>query len=88
MTTYRNGDAILNLQDPVEWSNTNSGAHAAVMNDPALAFEFGYLYNSFAVNDFRQLCTVGWHVPTDEEWKTLESFLGVPFLELDITGLR
>ena len=88
VTNYRNGDEVQNLQDPVEWSNTNSGAYVAVLNDNALAAEFGYLYNGMAVTDSRHLCPVGWHVATDEEWKTMESFLGVPFLELDMTGIR
>ena len=88
VTNYRNGDEVQNLQDPVEWSNTNSGAYVAVLNDNALAAEFGYLYNGMAVTDSRSLCPVGWHVATDEEWKTMESFLGVPFLELDLTGIR
>ena len=29
---------------------------------------FGYLYNWYAVNDPRNLCPDGWHVPTDAEW--------------------
>ena len=86
VTNYRNGDEVQNLQDPVEWSNTNSGAYVAVLNDNALAAEFGYLYNGMAVTDSRSLCPVGWHVATDEEWKTMESFLGIPFLELGLDG--
>ncbi len=88
VSTYRNGDELENLQDPVEWSNTNSGAYVAVMNDNAFAAEFGYLYNSYSLTDPRQLCPVGWHIPTDEEWMTMESFLGVPFLELSNNGIR
>jgi uncharacterized protein (TIGR02145 family) len=53
---------------------------------------YGKLYNSYAVmgitvaEDFRptaaqiaarkQLAPIGWHVPTDNEWSTLETFLG------------
>jgi uncharacterized protein (TIGR02145 family) len=36
---------------------------------------FGYLYNWYAVNDPRKLCPAGWHVPTDAEWTTLETYL-------------
>ena len=38
---------------------------------------YGRLYNWYAVNDVRSLCTSGWSVPTDEEWKTMEMALGM-----------
>jgi uncharacterized protein (TIGR02145 family) len=34
------------------------------------------LYNWYAVADSRNLCPVGWHVPSNAEWTTLEDFLG------------
>jgi uncharacterized protein (TIGR02145 family) len=37
---------------------------------------YGKLYNHYAVMDTRGLCPTGWHVPTDGEWTTLETFLG------------
>ena len=36
----------------------------------------GRLYNWYAVNDARELCPTGWHVPTDGEWTTLSDSLG------------
>jgi uncharacterized protein (TIGR02145 family) len=33
------------------------------------------LYNWYATNT-GNLCPTGWHVPTDEEWSTLTTFLG------------
>ena len=36
---------------------------------------YGALYNWFAVNN-GYLCPTGWHVPTDEEWTTLTTYLG------------
>jgi uncharacterized protein (TIGR02145 family) len=36
---------------------------------------FGALYNWHAVNTGK-LCPTGWHVPDNEEWKSLETFLG------------
>lgn len=35
---------------------------------------YGALYNWWAVNTGK-LCPAGWHVPTDEEWTTLTTFL-------------
>lgn len=34
------------------------------------------------------ICPVGWHIPTDEEWKELEVFLGMSQLDADNWGLR
>ena len=38
--------------------------------------EFGLLYNWYAVNDQRELCPVGWHVPTDDEWTEMTQTIG------------
>ena len=35
----------------------------------------GYLYNWYAVDDLRGLAPKGWHVPSQEEFEELESFL-------------
>ena len=34
------------------------------------------------------ICPTGWHLPTDDEWKTLEMFLGMSQSEADQTGWR
>ena len=44
---------------------------------------FGVLYNAYAVTDQRGVCPEGWHVPSDEEWKTLELELGMSAEEVD-----
>lgn len=36
---------------------------------------YGALYNWFAVNSGK-LCPSGWHVPSDDEWTTMSTFLG------------
>jgi len=87
-TQYRNGEGINNTQDPVEWSSTNEGAYVAYENDEAIAQVSGYLYNYYAVQDNREVCPLGWHVPTDEEWKELELFLGMPATEVNNSGWR
>jgi uncharacterized protein (TIGR02145 family) len=35
----------------------------------------GALYNWYAVSE-GHLCPAGWHVPGDEEWTTIEQFIG------------
>jgi uncharacterized protein (TIGR02145 family) len=36
----------------------------------------------------RGLCPSGWHVPSDEEWKTMEVFAGMSQAQADSTGYR
>ena len=72
---YRNGDPIPTGLTNAEWSTTTSGAYAIYNNDDANNTTYGKLYNWYAVADSRQLCPTGWHVPSDAEWKTLETYL-------------
>jgi uncharacterized protein (TIGR02145 family) len=73
---YRNGDAIPTNLDDAAWENTTSGAWAYYNNDASYACPYGKLYNWYACVDDRELCPVGWHVPTDAEWTILTSYLG------------
>ena len=44
--------------------------------NPEGALEFyGRLYNWHAVNDVRELCPSGWHVPSSTEWLSLEEYV-------------
>ncbi|MCK5644564.1 MAG: hypothetical protein KAJ19_27450, partial [Gammaproteobacteria bacterium] len=46
---------------------------------------YGALYNwPAAIND----CPAGWHLPSDDEWKELEMFLGMSQSEADATDFR
>ena len=38
--------------------------------------KYGLLYNWYAATDSRNICPIGWHVPTDIEWGTLATYLG------------
>jgi uncharacterized protein (TIGR02145 family) len=76
VVTYRNGDIIPQVTDPTVWANLTTGAWCYYNNDPANGAIYGKLYNWYAVNDARGLAPQGWHIPTDEEWSTLSTFLG------------
>jgi uncharacterized protein (TIGR02145 family) len=52
-----------------------TGISGAVPSGQDYVSTYGYLYNWFAVNDAKGLCPSGWHVPTDAEWTTLETYL-------------
>ena len=46
---------------------------------------YGYLYTWEAAT---KSCPDGWHLPTDDEWKELEIFIGMSQEEADESGLR
>lgn len=80
VTTYRNGDPIPQVTDPVQWSNLTSGAWAYVNGDPATNGTYGKIYNWYAVNDPRGLAPAGWHVPSKTEFTTLANCLGSEYI--------
>ncbi|MBW6492799.1 MAG: fibrobacter succinogenes major paralogous domain-containing protein [Lentimicrobium sp.] len=75
-TKYRNGDQIPNVTDGTAWGNLSTGAYGNYNNDLNNSTTFGRLYNWYAINDSRNICPVGWHIPTNAEWQILEAFLG------------
>jgi uncharacterized protein (TIGR02145 family) len=75
--TYRNGDIIPQVTDSTAWANLTTGAWCYYNNDPLNGAIYGKLYNWYAVNDPRGLAPQGWHIPTDAEWTTLGTLLGV-----------
>ena len=77
VATYRNGDAIPQVQDGIAWSNLTTGAWCYYYeNNPATGTTYGKLYNWYAVNDSRGLAPTGYHIPTDAEWTNLTTYLG------------
>lgn len=76
VTHYRNGDAIPNVNGNISWGNLTTGAYCNYDNDVNNATTYGSLYNWYAVNDIRNICPSGWHVPSDAEWQTLVDYLG------------
>jgi uncharacterized protein (TIGR02145 family) len=84
---YRNGDAIPGNLTNSQWTSTGFGAQTVYGEGTSTVYHgssdevanlatYGRLYNWYAVNDARGLCPVGFHVPSDEEWTTLENALG------------
>ena len=75
-THYRNGDPVIQVKGDIDWSNMKTGAYCNYDNSSANAEIYGRLYNKEAVMDSRNIAPAGWHIPTIEEWKTLQNFLG------------
>ncbi len=79
VSTFRNGDPIPEAKTNEEWGKAEKEGKPAwcyYNNDPKNGTKYGKLYNWYAVNDPRGLAPTGWHIPTDEEWKKLENYLG------------
>lgn len=90
VTRYRNGDSIRNGSVGFDWfvNNRKIGAYTYPDKNPDNDKAFGKLYNIAAILDPREVCPAGWHLPSDEEWKTLELFLGMPKENADKRGNR
>lgn len=66
----------LNYQTTNSWWYNNSSANGNI---------YGRLYTWDAA---LTACPSGWHLPNDEEWKTLEMALGMSQSEAEYTGMR
>ena len=100
---YANGDAILTNISDSAWQDYPATGRMAVYGDGddcvgyALDLdacdtvqslvEYGRLYNWYAATDARNLCPIGWHVPSDEDWMALEMAMGMTQEEANIEGL-
>ena len=75
---YRNGVPIESETNAELWQSESrtTGFYCWYMNDPVTYNDYGILYNGVAVDDSRQLCPTGWHVPTYDEWTKLFGYLG------------
>jgi uncharacterized protein (TIGR02145 family) len=71
---YANGDPIAHYSE-VEWSTYGSGIWVHQNNDSLNDNPYGKLYNWYAVEDSRNVCPTGWHVPTHEEWTELTDYI-------------
>lgn len=80
-TKFEDGSNISLIQDDLLWASTTTSAYCTYTG-------YGKLYNYYAVVDNRGLCPLGWHVPTDDEWKTLELSIGMSQDQANDTGLR
>jgi uncharacterized protein (TIGR02145 family) len=76
VTKLRTGQSIpfFGEFDNELWSKTELPGYCAG--------ETGLLYNFYAVQS-NMIAPEGWHVATDEDWKKLESYLGMDSNELD-----
>jgi uncharacterized protein (TIGR02145 family) len=74
------GTAIPRITDNNTWSNLTTPAYCYYSNDSVYNKKsLGALYNWYTVQS-NKLCPTGWHVPSDAEFITLATSLGVDSL--------
>ena len=75
-TKYNDNTSIPLVTDNTEWYALNTPGYCWYNNDAATyKATYGALYRWYTVNTGK-LCPLGWHVPTDEEWTILTTYLG------------
>jgi len=76
---YQNGDPIISTV-PVTFDisgESNPKYQWSYNGDDVTNYTiYGKLYTYYTVTDSRKICPSGWHVPTDNDWVTLENYLG------------
>ena len=78
VSNFRNGDVIAEARTNEEWiaaGKEGKPAWCYYENKMENNVIYGKLYNWYAINDFRGIAPEGWHVPTDNEWSEVTSFL-------------
>lgn len=75
-TNYANGDAIPYYTSASAFAGLTTPASCSVNFNAANDAIYGRFYNWYAVNDPRNVCPVGWHVPNNTEFSTLSSTIG------------
>lgn len=87
-TLYSDNTAIPLITDYGEWEHLTTPGYCWYENNEAIYKNiYGAYYNWYTVNTGK-LCPSGWHVPSDEEWKTLEIYLGMSPEDTDSWALR
>ena len=75
VTKLNDSTAIRNPKNGTEWKNmADTAAYCAYNFTASNSTTYGYLYNWHAVNSGK-LAPAGWHIPTDEEWTTMQNWL-------------
>jgi len=87
VTHLNTNQSIPDVMDDTTWVHYTEPAYCWYDDDPSNGATFGALYNYYSV-ETGSLCPAGWHVPTDNEFKTLEIYLGMSESVVDLGGWR
>lgn len=76
-THFNNLEPITYVADDKQWGSQNGGAAFGwYQSNENKAYPFGAFYNQAVVNDPREICPVGFHIPTQEEYQILIDEVG------------
>jgi uncharacterized protein (TIGR02145 family) len=83
---FRNGNSIsfCASADNSSWASSNVPLYCKYDDNGTT----GLLYNAYAVCDVSIIAPEGWHVASDDDWKKLESYLGMNLEVILKTGWR
>lgn len=84
VTSFRTGEIIPQVADKDSWRMMSTPAITTYNNLSGP----GLLYNFHVITSGKEIAPEGWHVPSDEEWKILEEYLGMSSNEIDKTNWR
>lgn len=76
---FRNGDLIAEVKTVEDWYNAEIERRPVWCyydNLPIYGKRYGKLYNLHTIIDTRGLAPIGWHIPNNDEWKSLLMSLG------------
>lgn len=73
-TILNDSTIIPMVTDNFKWSMLTSPGYCLYENKSKYIDTYGILYNWYAINSGK-LCPLGWHVPTNEDWSDLNSYL-------------
>lgn len=86
VTRLNNGSPLtfVDISSPDSaWASVTGSAYTTLNNG-----QYGNLYNYAAIENIENIAPVGWHIPTDEEWKTMEHEIGMAHAEVEASGWR
>jgi uncharacterized protein (TIGR02145 family) len=84
VTVFSDNSAIQNVTDAGDWIVLAGPGYVLYNNLEANGPLYGALYNWYAASSSAGLCPTGWHVPSDNEFKTLEMALGMEQAQADL----
>ena len=75
-TRFNDGTAIPLVADSATWASLSTPAYCWYDNNSATYknSSYGAMYNWYSINTGK-LAPAGWHVPTEGEWDTLQTYL-------------
>lgn len=78
-TSFTDGSPLTLITDNTTWVDYSLPAYCWFNNDEITYKQsMGGIYNWYAASS-SNICPVGWHVPTDEDWKILEGTVDTQF---------